>query len=249
MLISDSKEDLQNSLDILHDYCNRWSLMVNVAKTKIVVFSQGGRSSIENFWFYGDILIEVVTKFNFLGLELGSNGKFSCTQNDLANRGLRAMYALQRRIGELVYPDIRMQLGLFDSLVKPVLLYGCEIWGFHQARAVEKVHLKFLKWMLKAKRSTCNEMIYGELSRSPLLVERHFRIIVYWLKIVMNRCSCLVKNTYNLMVTADQENNVMNWASLIRMLLFNLGFAEAWYEQNVGDINVFKIVCRQRLSD
>ena len=60
----------------------------------------------------------------------------------------------------------------------------------------------------------------------------------------------MVKATYNLMVIASNENsNVINWASLIKYLLFKLGFAEVWYEQNVGNLNVFKSLCKQRLFD
>jgi hypothetical protein len=30
-------------------------------------------------------------------------------------------------------------------MVKPILLYGCEIWGFGNNDVLEKVHLKFCK--------------------------------------------------------------------------------------------------------
>ena len=40
-------------------------------------------------------LIEVVDSFQYLGLKLSYTGKFSCAQQDLASRGLRAMYALR----------------------------------------------------------------------------------------------------------------------------------------------------------
>ena len=54
IIISSNKEELQSSLDILHDYCEKWHLYVNVQKTKIVVFRKGGRLSMNDFWFYGD---------------------------------------------------------------------------------------------------------------------------------------------------------------------------------------------------
>ena len=38
VLIAESRLDLQNSLDSIHDYCQRWKLCVNIHKTKIVVF-------------------------------------------------------------------------------------------------------------------------------------------------------------------------------------------------------------------
>jgi hypothetical protein len=59
-------------------------------------------------------------------------------------------------------------LSLFDQMVKPILLYGCEIWGFGNNDLLEKVHLKFCKMILNLKTSTPNYMIYGELGRYPV---------------------------------------------------------------------------------
>jgi hypothetical protein len=33
-------------------------------------------------------------------------------------------------------------------MVKPILLYGCDIWGFGNNDVLEKVHLKFCKMIL-----------------------------------------------------------------------------------------------------
>jgi len=37
---SESVEGLQQALDALSDYCDKWSLRVNVDKTKIAIFSR-----------------------------------------------------------------------------------------------------------------------------------------------------------------------------------------------------------------
>jgi hypothetical protein len=49
------------------------------------------------------------------------------------------------------------------QIVKPILLYGGEIWGFGNIDIIERVHLKFCKLILNLKKSTPNFMIYGEL--------------------------------------------------------------------------------------
>ena len=36
IIISSNKEELQSSLDILHDYCQKWHLYVNVQKLKLL---------------------------------------------------------------------------------------------------------------------------------------------------------------------------------------------------------------------
>ena len=42
VIIGDSPEELQASLNKLHDYCSKWCLEVKTVKTKIVVFCKEG---------------------------------------------------------------------------------------------------------------------------------------------------------------------------------------------------------------
>ena len=37
IMLSESKENLQNSLDIFHSYCEMWKLQVNANKTKVMI--------------------------------------------------------------------------------------------------------------------------------------------------------------------------------------------------------------------
>ena len=40
---------------------------------------------------------------------------------------------------------IDIQLQLFDSLVLPIALYGCEVWGCKETDIMEKLHLQSVK--------------------------------------------------------------------------------------------------------
>ena len=66
-------------------------------------------------------------------------------------------------------------------MVKPILLYGCEIWEFGNNDVLEKVHLKFCKMILNLKTSTLNYMIhvYSELGRYPVEIDIQIRIISF----------------------------------------------------------------------
>ena len=70
VILADSIESLQNSLDILADYCNEWALSVNSSKTKVCIFSlrKMNPSNIE-IAFKG-IKLEIVSSFTYLGLVL-----------------------------------------------------------------------------------------------------------------------------------------------------------------------------------
>ena len=62
-IFGNNPEDLQNNLNLLHDYCNTWGLEVNGDKTKIMVFRKRGRLKIDEKWTYNGLNVEVVDKF------------------------------------------------------------------------------------------------------------------------------------------------------------------------------------------
>jgi hypothetical protein len=47
----------------------------------------------------------------------------------LLDQANKALYALYRKIRNLAIP-IDLLLKLFDSLITPILVYSCEVWGF-----------------------------------------------------------------------------------------------------------------------
>ena len=83
------------------------------------------------------------------------------------------------RLGRLHNLSICSQLDLFDKMVKPILLYGCEVWGIGNNDMIERVHLKFCKLLLSLKTSTPSYMIYGELGRYPIDLDIKTRLISF----------------------------------------------------------------------
>ena len=64
----------------------------------------------------------------------------------LHDKASKAMYSLIQKGRRLKLPTDIM-LKLFDSCVAPILLYGCEVWGYENTDIIEKVHTKFCKFI------------------------------------------------------------------------------------------------------
>ncbi len=68
--MADNESDLQSMLNILHDWCNIWTMKVNVDKTKVMHF-RGKNTEVTNTVFrYCDNNVELVTQYKYLGLLL-----------------------------------------------------------------------------------------------------------------------------------------------------------------------------------
>ena len=66
-LISDTIVGLQRQLNLLREYCVQNKLVVNIIKTKIVVFKKDGTLSRHEKWYYDGNLLEVVNCFTYVG--------------------------------------------------------------------------------------------------------------------------------------------------------------------------------------
>ena len=89
-----------------------------------------------------------------------------------------------------------MQIEMFEKTMKPILLYGCEIWGYGNIDILEQVQLKFLKLVLNLKKSTQTCMVLGETGVLPLLVDIQCKIISFWSKLICPVTNNLSSNLY-----------------------------------------------------
>ena len=84
VIFAESAEGVQYMLDALYTYTEKWNLYVNISKTKIVVFRNGGILSDDDKWYYNGLQIETVNTFTCLGVVLNFNGKFSVAEKHVA---------------------------------------------------------------------------------------------------------------------------------------------------------------------
>ena len=105
-------------------YCEKWHLVINLQKTKVVIFSRGKHLDSHVFTINSKPL-ETVPEFVYLGILFYQNGTFHKAEKRLASQGRKALGAVISRAGSLCL-DIRSKCTLYNSCVASVLLYGCE---------------------------------------------------------------------------------------------------------------------------
>ena len=101
ILMSESVEGLQNMLNTLYDYTIKWGLSVNIEKTKIVVFRQGGKTRHHETWVYNGSNIDIVDQFCYLGVLFHYNCKFYVTQKHCAEQCRKAMFSMKKNTSSL----------------------------------------------------------------------------------------------------------------------------------------------------
>ena len=78
ILISNTSEGLQRSLDTLSKFCDDWLLNINLEKTKVMIFQKKRRKSTFNNHHFkiNKEKIEIVSNCTYLGVNFSSNGNF-----------------------------------------------------------------------------------------------------------------------------------------------------------------------------
>lgn len=128
---------------------------------------------------------------------------------------------------------------IFDSLVKPILVYGSDVWGVNSASgiAVDKVFMNFMKHILGVKMTTSNIMTIGECGRAPPSVYCNINTLCYLNRLEKMQPTSIAKQVY--------------WElSKLHDLGFKTWATKAWelvrkYEVDIEhDINKFKSHCK-----
>ena len=81
---------------------------------------------------------EMQTSLNVLHEYCEYNGNLSKTIQNLYEKKLKAMFSLLCKARSVQLP-IDLQLHLFDKVVTPIILYGCEVWGFESCKILHKL--------------------------------------------------------------------------------------------------------------
>ena len=127
VLLSSSREGLQKRLDSLGMFCKDWCLDVNICKTKILMFNKTGKL-LKNDFIFDNEPLECVKHHRYLGVYFSASGIFNFAQDDIFKKSSKASFKLKNLLSSSE-PSIKTGLHLFDHLIKPIVLYGAEIWG------------------------------------------------------------------------------------------------------------------------
>ena len=246
VVLAESPKELQAALDAVHGYCQEWQLQVNITKTKVIIFSRGKVKKVPTFLF-GNEPLEVVHEYTYLGTVFSSNGSMKPAVLKQLAQANRALFKVCSMISALNLP-IATCCELFDRMVVPVLLYGCEIWGSKYGQYIENFHKKFMKHLLKINKFSANCMAYGELGRMPLNIVIQRRVIGFWMRLRNGNTHKLSYIMMQLQLYKLQNSEFRpRWLSNVKSILDSAGLGNYW--SDAPDKDEILTVLETRLAD
>ena len=128
VLLSSSPEGLQNAINKTHVFYTELGLQMNTKKTKVLIFNSRGLKLTENNFSVAGNLLEIVDNYQYLGIKFKPSGPFSFAVGELFDKASRAWFAISNILYQHKKLAVRKALQLFDSLIRPIMLYAVEFW-------------------------------------------------------------------------------------------------------------------------
>ena len=226
LILSETEEGLQKMLNELGIFTEMNGLSVNISKTKVMVFNKTGRHMRRNF-FLNNNKLDSVREHKYLGFLVTPSGEIKSGLNDLKDRALRAFMKIRNKLGPFFRERPLVSIKLFDTLIKPILLYASDFWGvlkLPQNNPIECLHHSCLKQILGVQKQTANLGVLLELGRVPLSLYATKNAIKNWERIaLLRKANALVSRSYD---TSISQNHI--WASRVETILSEIGMLDSF---------------------
>ena len=243
LLMSESETGLQEMLNSLKLFVDNNGMKVNHKKTKIMIFNKNGRH-IRKYFTLGVEKIECTREYKYLGFLVTPSGEINSGLNDLKDRAQRAFFNLKSKLGCLFQKHPIISLKLFETLIKPILLYCSDFWGIlklPKTNPIEVVQNSIYKQLLGVQRQTPTVGILLELGQIPLSIYAKKMAFKNWLRIAKQKISNnLVWKSYEYALSLN-----FVWPTQFKENLAKAGMADTFInEQKKNELNnIFQRMC------
>ena len=124
-------------------------------------------------------------------------------------------------------------------------------YGHLKIVILEKLQLRFCKYILSVNKCTYNNMVYGKLGVLPLKVHVKCRAICFWARLITDQKCKLSSLIYKLFYCMLELNIYESkWILYIKNSLIDCGFPGVWNAQHIpNSFECFKEVIKRRLED
>ena len=181
VLLSQSRTGLQKCLDQVHNFSSGKHLTISTEKSKTLVFNYTGRLIKQSFTI-GRTSLEPVQSFCYLGFAVKASGTVKHAIKTLYDKANKAMKPLFNAMARFNIP-VKTAIRLFHTYISPISLYNAENFLLLTEKQlgsvteetlindnceINKIHKKFLKYLVGVGRSTPNIAAMGDTGEIPL---------------------------------------------------------------------------------
>lgn len=249
LLFSESYDGISRLIKIVSKYCESNHLKINYDKTKAMIRNvKTTKQYIEIKSNFEINKIEIVKEFTYLGMNFSNNNKKYI--EELSKKGKRSAYIVTRNLKSFGNIDCDTIRNTFEMMTLSKMKFCGEFCFFNNLNSLNKVQFQFYKRFYHLKESTSHYSIIGEFGIQPIEFYFYKAALRYWLRIICNDKSILIKQVYyHISNNLNESQFSYTWCWRIKKLLIKLNLVELWNNQvDIEKKKALKLI-DQRLSD
>ena len=182
VILATSRENLVSKVHLLIQFCNKYGMIINENKTKLMVIN--GNATDKDPISINNLTIKHCDLYIYLGSPFTSDGSLTSvvkahTLDKMAH--FNKFIAFIEKNSDIPF---LVKKRVFDACLLSAFLYGCESWLNGDLKPLCKIYNWSLKRLLDVRLTTCNDVCYIESGYSSLRAivkdrQRRFFIKMY----------------------------------------------------------------------
>ena len=233
VLLAENEKNLDFMLKHVEQWCNKYRLMVNIDKTKIVHF-RPKRSPRTNYNFqFNNSNLEIVDKYKYLGVILNEYINYTLLSETLAGAAGRALSGVISKFKQIKNIRFYTFEKLYFANVVPVLDYASGVWGYNSYTEGDKIQNRAIRYFLGVHNKAALLGLEGDIGWSNCKIRQNVNMIKLWNRLVLMNNDRLTKKIFEW----DQRLGI-GWSKEIFEIFQNCGFANIFHDKSVCDVQL-----------
>ena len=245
VLIANNENDLQQMLNTVTDWCQKWRLKTSTLKSKVIHFRHSSIGKTEFDFKLSGQSIECVDKYKYLGIIFDEHLTFKNTAQLLSDSGGRALGKVLSKMKKLKGFGYETYTKLYGSYVDPILLYGAGVWGYNNFSVCETIQNRAIRAFLGVHRFAPNLAIWGDMGWLSTQNKRHECMLRLWNRFVNMNNHRLCKQIF----LHDVHLCSGNWSSEIYKIFSEVNMIHLFENLESADIPTIKDIKHEYHKD
>ena len=232
VILSKNEADLQLLLNDLNEWCQKWHVIINTNKTKIVHFRRKGVKETDVQFMIANSKIETVSKYKYLGITLNYSINTDVVIKPLHGVAGRALSQVLSKTKDNYDLGNGSFTRLVESCVLPILDYACGEWNVGlKTVKLDQIQSKAIRFYLGLPRTSPTLSLNSEMGWTPRLVRRDVETIRLYNQIMKMDPSRLTQKVYIYEKACDGI-----WYQNLHNICDSIGCSELLVNNNVISI-------------
>ena len=239
-LLANDENEMQTMLNLVHKWCTRWKMVINMSKSKLMHFRPKGVNRYAGTLYLGNNILEYTDTYKYLGVYLSEYMDFEQHCKLLQEAGTRALGAVIAKFKGCENISYETFKKCTESCIYPVVEYGAEVWGGIKSSPTDQVQLKAIRAYLGVHKFAPNLGLIGDMGWTPSHIRRQLSTLRYW-----NRLIKLNKDRLTKKIFETDYNNNSKWCKTIKKLFADMNMHTVYTDKIECDISA----CKEKLLE